>query len=161
MMKKIHGMSKGKITVNNFSFINSVRFFFSLGVDSLHQIFFITSTFLQKGWQIQKASCPTGQHASYTNLYPCSGGLQNGFKELKETLRFFLLCKDQWCHLHPCSQWPGDRLPVVCPLFPPEPSLAPRLFITPASQPARKTTEVKDLWLQRGLYLAPNTRIKT
>lgn len=126
MMKRIHSMSKGETTVNNFWFIQSVYgFFFSLGVDTLHQMFFNISTFLQKGWQIQKASCPRGQHESYTNLYPCSGRLQNGIKELKVILHFFLLCKDQWCHLHPCSQWPGVGCLWFAQCFPQSPVLLP------------------------------------
>lgn len=168
MMKKIHSMSKGKITVNNFWFIPSVRGFFSLGVDPLHQMFFITFIFLQKAWQIQKASCPRGQHASYTNLYPSSGGLQNGFKEFKEILHFFLLCKDQWCHLHPCSQWPGDWLPVVCPLFPPKPSLAPRPCIILPPNQQEMLLEAKlwrrricDLSVDSSWYPAPGSRLKT
>lgn len=168
MMKKIHSMSKGKITVNNFWFIPSVRVFFRLRVDPLHQMFFITFIFLQKAWQIQKASCPRGQHASYTNLYPSSGGLQNGFKQFKEILHFFFLCKDQWCHLHPCSQWPGDWLPVVCPLFPPKPSLAPRLCIILPPNQQEMLLEAKlwrrricDLSVDSSWYPAPGSRLKT
>lgn len=63
--------------------------------------FFVTSSFLQKGWQVPKASCPRRQHASYPNPYPCSGGLQTGFKGFKDTLHFFFPL--QVMHRLPCS----------------------------------------------------------
>lgn len=57
---------------------------------------------------------------------PRSGGLQTAFKGFKAMLHFFFLCKDQgriFCHVHPCSRWPGDWLPVLCLFFSHGPAL--------------------------------------
>lgn len=52
-------------------------------MDSSHQMFFVTSTFLQKGGQVPKASCPRGQHASYANPYPAQEAFKLCLKDLK------------------------------------------------------------------------------
>lgn len=169
MMKKIHSMSKGKITVNNFWFILSVRvFFFSLGVDSLHQMFFIISTLLQKGWQIQKSSCPRGQCASYTSLYLCSGGFQNGLKELKKNLHFSPL---KGSLMLPSPLLSVTRGLAACGLptvLPQEPSLVPRLcIILPPNQ--REILHAAKPWRRRiydfnmhpTWYPTPGSRLKT
>lgn len=86
------------------------------------------------------------------------------FKELKGILHFFLLCKDQWCHLHPCSGWPGDWLPVVRPLFPPELSLVPRLppnqhEMLHAAKPWRR--RICDFNMDSTWYPTLGSRLKT
>ena len=96
-------------------------------MDSSHHCFFVTSTFLQKGWQVPKASCPNGQHASYANLYPAQEAFKLCSGDFKTTLHVFSLCKD---HLSPCSPsllltrgWAACGLPAASPRASPCPLL--------------------------------------
>lgn len=114
----------------------------------MHQMFFIISTLLQKGWQIQKSSCPRGQCASYTSLYLCSGGFQNGLKELKKNLHFSPL---KGSLMLPSPLLSVTRGLAACGLptvLPQEPSLVPRLcIILPPNQ--REILHAAKPWRRR------------
>lgn len=60
-----------------------IRFgaFLRLGVDSSHQMFFINSTLLKKGWQVPKVSCPKGDSVCLTQTHtPAQEAFKLGLK---------------------------------------------------------------------------------